>query len=50
MTVVNNAVPEFDLLYVKTRSAAEVASQILTSLYEQLNDICLLEDGEVGSS
>lgn len=46
MTVVNNAVPEFDLLYVKTRSAAEVAAQILTSLYEQLNNICLLEDGE----
>ncbi|KAG0618391.1 hypothetical protein M758_4G060000 [Ceratodon purpureus] len=46
MTVVNNAVPEFDLLYAKTRSAAEVAAQILTSLYDQLNNICLLEDGE----
>jgi hypothetical protein len=52
MTVVNNAVPEFDLFYVKIRSAVEVATQILTSLYEQLNNICLshLDDGEVYSS
>jgi hypothetical protein len=33
MTVVNNAVPEFDLFYVKTRSAAEVAAQILTNVF-----------------
>uniref|UniRef100_A0A7I4ANN1 Gamma-tubulin complex component n=1 Tax=Physcomitrium patens TaxID=3218 RepID=A0A7I4ANN1_PHYPA len=46
MAVVLNAVPEFDLLYSKRRSAAEVAAHILTSLYDQLNDICLLEDGE----
>lgn len=50
MAVVLNAVPEFDLLYSKRRSAAEVAAHILTSLYDQLNDICLLEDGEVSCS
>jgi hypothetical protein len=52
MIVVNNVVPEFDLFYVKTRSAAEVGAQNLTSLYEQLNNICLshLDDGEVYSN
>lgn len=45
--VVENAAPDPDLLFEKSSSAAESASHILTSLYEQLDDICLLEDGEV---
>lgn len=45
--VVQKAVPEPERLLATTSNGADMASHILSSLYEQLDEICLLEDGEV---
>ncbi len=45
--VLQKAVPLPELFLTPSSSGAEIASHILSSLYEQLDESCLLQDGEV---
>jgi hypothetical protein len=44
--VLQKAVPLPELFLAPSSSGAEIASHILSSLYEQLDESCLLQDGE----
>jgi hypothetical protein len=45
--VVNLAVPEPDTIYQNDIRAGQLATHLLSSLYEELDSYCLIQDGQV---